>query len=83
VSVGDRFPDQLGDIDDEIGFGLAWVARRSDLADTDADDVVQPPIWLAIGQVEQRPTTWRRPGGVGAAIPMPLTMAAAGTVSEG
>jgi hypothetical protein len=43
VSVGDGFPDQFGDVDDEIGFGLAGVERRADLADTDTDDVVQPP----------------------------------------
>jgi hypothetical protein len=35
-SVGDRFPDQLGDIDDEIGLWLFGVDRRTDLADTDA-----------------------------------------------
>jgi hypothetical protein len=50
ASVGDGFPYQLGDIDDEIGSGLTLVARCANLADADADDVVQPPIGLAVGR---------------------------------
>ena len=63
------FPDQLGDVDDEIGFGLAGAAGRADLADTDADDVVQPPVGLTVGQVEQRPHDLTASRWIGAAVP--------------
>jgi hypothetical protein len=57
---------------DEIGFGLAWVAGRADLADTDADDVVQPLTGLAVGQVEHCPDDPAASRWVGAAIAVPL-----------
>jgi hypothetical protein len=49
------FPDQLGDIDDQTGSGLAGIAGRADLAGAHADGVVQPAVGLAVGQVEQCP----------------------------
>jgi hypothetical protein len=49
VSVGDGFPDQLGHIDDQIGFSLTWIAWSTDLPGADADHVVQPTIRLAVG----------------------------------
>ena len=55
VSAGDGLPDQLGDIDDQIGSGLGWIAGRADLAGAHADGVVQPAVGLAVGQVEQCP----------------------------
>ncbi len=63
ASVGDGVPDQLGAIDDEIRFELTWITRCANLAD--ADDVVQPAIVLAVGQVKHRPddlTASRRVG---------------------
>jgi hypothetical protein len=45
-SLGDRLPDQFGDIDDQIRPALIWVARRADLADADADGIIQPAIRL-------------------------------------
>ena len=55
VSAGDRFPDQLGDIDDQIGSGLAGIAGRAYLAGAHPDGVVQPAVGLAVGQVKQCP----------------------------
>ena len=54
MSFGDGFPDQLGNIDDEIRSGLTWIAGGADLAGTDADDVVQPTAGLAVGSVKHR-----------------------------
>ena len=72
VSAGNGFPDKFGDIDDEIGFVLIWVCRCANLAGTGADDVIEPAIGLAVGQVEHRAddlaASWR----VGAAIAVPL-----------
>ena len=42
ASIGDGFPDPLGEIDDKIGFGLTGIAGRADLADGHADGVIQP-----------------------------------------
>ncbi len=56
-------PDQLGDIDDEIRSGLTRITRIANLADADADDVVQPATGLAVGQVKHCPTICLRPGG--------------------
>ena len=49
-SVGNRFPDQLSDIDDQIWPGLCWIAGCADLANTDADGIIQPTIGLAVGE---------------------------------
>jgi hypothetical protein len=35
ASVGDGFPHQLGDIDDEIGFELIWIGWCANLAGQD------------------------------------------------
>jgi hypothetical protein len=35
ASVGDGFPHQLGDIDDEIGFELIWIGWCANLASRD------------------------------------------------
>jgi hypothetical protein len=72
LSVGDGFPDQLGDIDDEIRSFLIGIAGRAYLADTGADGVVQPAIGLAVGQVKYRPDDLTAPWRIRAAIPMPL-----------
>ena len=63
VSAGDGFPDQLGDIDDQIGSGLAGIAGRADLAGAHADGVVQPPVGLAVGQVKPCPDDLAAPWG--------------------
>src|SRR5215467_6754753 len=72
MSVGDWFPDQLGDIDDQIRSGLGWVTGRADLAIADADDIVQPPVGLAVGQVKQCPDDLTASRWVSAAITVPL-----------
>jgi hypothetical protein len=50
--VRDGFPDEFGDVDDEIRFFLIRIAGRADLADADADDVVEPAVRLPVGQVQ-------------------------------
>ena len=49
MSVGDGFPDQFGDIDDKIGSGLVWIAGCADLPHADTDNIVEPPVGLAVG----------------------------------
>jgi hypothetical protein len=46
-SVGNGFPDQLSDIGDQIRSGLGWIAGCADLANNDADDIIQAAIGLA------------------------------------
>ena len=70
--TGDGFPDELGDVDDKIGSGLAWINGPADLAGADADGVVQPAVGLAVGQVEHRPDDLTMFGRVGAPVPVPL-----------
>jgi hypothetical protein len=51
---------------------LAWVGGRADFADGDTDNIVEPAIGLAVGEVKHRAddlTAFRR---IGAAIPVPL-----------
>ena len=52
--VGDWFPDQLGDVEDEIGLGLVRICLRAHLADTDADGVVESPVLLGVAEMEDR-----------------------------
>ncbi len=72
ASFGDGFPDQLGNIDDEIRSGLTWIAGGEDLAGTDADDVVQPTVGVAVGQAKHRTDDLAASRRVGAAVPVPL-----------
>src|SRR6266853_4819195 len=71
-SAGDGFPDQLGNIDDEIRGRLTWIAGCADLAGADADDVVQPAIGLAVGQVKHCPHDLAASRRVGAPVPVQL-----------
>jgi hypothetical protein len=68
----DGFPDQVGDIDDQIGSGLAGTTGCASLASAHTDDVVQPGMGLAVGQVEQDPHDLAAPRKAGAAIPVQL-----------
>src|SRR4249920_2091756 len=52
--VGYWFPDQLGDVEDEIGLRLVRICLRAHLADTDADGVVESPVLLGIAEMEDR-----------------------------
>jgi len=71
-SVGDGFPDQLGDIEDQVGLGLAWGAACANFPDADADCVVQSAVGVAVGHVKHRPDDLAAAGRVGTAIPVPL-----------
>src|SRR4051812_48619138 len=51
--VGDGLPDQLGHVDDDVR-SLVRVGRGSDLADADADDVVESPVRVAVAEMEDR-----------------------------
>src|SRR5690348_6224816 len=44
----------------------------ADLADADADGVVQPPVGLAVGQVEHGADDLAAPGRIGTPVPVPL-----------
>lgn len=48
--VGYWFPDQLGDVKDEIGLRLIRICLRAHLADTDADAVVESPVRLGVAE---------------------------------
>src|SRR6188472_1219074 len=50
--VGDWFPDQLGDVEDEIGLPLVQICLRAHLADTDTDGVVESPVLLGVAEME-------------------------------
>jgi hypothetical protein len=67
-----QLPDQLGDIDDQIRPGLTRITRIADLAGAHADDIVQPAIGLAVGQVKHRPHDLTASRRVGAPVPVPL-----------
>src|SRR5215469_16607251 len=71
-SVGDGFPDPLGDIEDQVGLGLAWGAACANFPDADADCVVQSAVGVAVGHVKHRPDDLAAAGRVGTAIPVPL-----------
>jgi len=49
ASVGDGFPDQLGDIDDQIRFLMICATGCADLANADTDHVVEPTVRFAVG----------------------------------
>jgi hypothetical protein len=54
ASFGDRLPDQLGDVEDQIRSGLARLASIANLTCAYADHVVEPAVGLAVGRVKQR-----------------------------
>ena len=70
--VGDRFPDELCDVEDEIGLPLLAVSWRTDLADTDADGNVESPVLLRVAQMKDGADDLSTPGRVRAPIPVPL-----------
>ncbi len=62
-SVRDRFPDQLGDVEYEIGLRLRRIGRRPYLAHTHADGVAE---------MEDGAHDLPTPGRVDASVPVPL-----------
>ena len=71
-AVRDRFPDQLGDVEDEVGLRLPGVRGRANLADADAHRIVEPPILRRVAGVKDRPDDLAAPGWIGPPIPVPL-----------
>lgn len=73
LSVRDRFPDQFGNIDDEIRFGLIgiywWTPH---FANANAHRIVEARIPIIIGLVEHGANDLAPPNGIGPAIPVPL-----------
>ena len=47
-SVFDRFPDELGDVEDEVRLSLGRVGGFADLANAGAYDIVQSPVALVV-----------------------------------
>src|SRR4051794_25955695 len=70
--VVDRLPDQLGDVDDEVGLGLRRVGWAADLADAHADGVVEPPVLVGVAGVEDRADDLAAPRWIGATVAVPL-----------
>jgi hypothetical protein len=52
--VGYWLPDQLSDVEDEIGLRLVRICLGAHLADTDADGVVESPVLLGVAEMEDR-----------------------------
>ena len=71
-SVRDRFPDQLGDLEDKVGLQLPGVRGCANLADADAHRIVEPPILRRVAGVKDRPDDLAAPGWIGPPIPVPL-----------
>lgn len=72
TSVGDRLPDQLGDVDDEVSSSLVGIARRTHLTHTDADDIVETEVTVTVAEVKDGADDLPSPRRVGPAVPMPL-----------
>src|SRR4051794_21362488 len=70
--VGDRLPDQLGDVEDEIRLGLRRIGRGAHLANAHAHRVVEPPVPVGVAGVEDRPDDLAAPGRVGAPVAVPF-----------
>ena len=70
ASVCDRFPDQLGDVEHEVGLDLLRVGRHAHLADTDTHDIVESPVRLGVAEMEDRPDDLSTSGWVCTPVPM-------------
>jgi hypothetical protein len=53
VSVSDRFPDRLGDVDHKIGTSLLEIGCRTYLPDTQTH-IVETAVALGVAEVEDR-----------------------------
>jgi hypothetical protein len=72
ASVGDGFPDQLGNVEHEIGLGLIGIDRRAYLAFADADDVIEALVLLGVTEMKDRADDLPPPRRVRPTVPMPL-----------
>ena len=64
-----KVPDELGHVDDEIGALPVGIERRADLANTDAHDVIEPPVPVAVAEVKDGTDDLPSPGWVRTAYP--------------
>src|SRR3954467_2397352 len=71
-SVRDRLPDQLGDLEDEVGLQLRGVRGCADFANAHAHRIVEPPIRTRVAGVKDRPDDLAAPGWMGSPISVPL-----------
>jgi hypothetical protein len=69
--AGDRLPHQLGNVENEVGLRLRGIGS-TDLTNADADDVVEAPVWLGLGQVEDGADDLASTDGIGASVAVPL-----------
>ena len=72
ASVGDGFPDQLGNVENEIGLGLVGIYRRAYLAFTYADSVIEAPVLLGVTEMKDCADDLPPPQGVRPTVPVPL-----------
>jgi len=71
-SIGDWFPDESGHVDHEAGALPVGIVRRADLAHTDAHNVVQVAVPVAVAEVKDGADDLPSPGWGGAAISVRL-----------
>jgi len=60
----DRFPDQIGDINDEFRFQLTWAARYANLDDTDADRGALTAIPWSFAEARTSALRWQPDAGL-------------------
>jgi len=71
-SLGYWFPDEFGDVDDEVGAPLAGVVWRTDLAYTDAHNIVEAAVAVAVAEVKDGADDLPSAGWVRAAVSVQL-----------
>src|SRR5919204_5543114 len=69
ASVGDWLPDQFGDIEDEVGFGLFGFGRSAHFPNAHTDGVVESTVLLCVAQMKDRADDLLPPGWVGRPYP--------------
>ena len=50
-SFGDWFPDEFGNVENEVGALPVGIIRSTDLAHTYAHNVVEPPVSLGVAEM--------------------------------
>src|SRR3954465_7793469 len=71
MSVDDRFPDEFGDINHQVGLTLR-IIRSANLADAYALDVIEPPVRMAVARMAHRTDDLPAPCWICAAIPLEI-----------
>ena len=72
ASIGHWFPNEFGNVDDEVGARAVRIVRGTDLTDAHAHDVIEPSVPLAVTDVQHGADDLPSPGWIGAAVSMTL-----------